>query len=294
MKNYIFIGSLFTLLSALSYSVQISVIKMNVNELSIPVLVFIQSFICLLLIMPIIWIRHGSKCFNITGFSNVKIQHALRAIFSLGISYLLFAALITLPYFDAILLFNSFPLFIPFLGLIILNVSIKNSLWSFIIIGFIGVFLTLKSSSSLISLAALLAISSAVLTAVSIVMIRKISAIDDSLKSLYFYFLLSTLIAGAITIPWDINIINSWRSLLIIGILFFFMQYFLTLAVTYTTVQTIASVYYSNIIFSLLIAFYFFDGHLNSKIILGMVLIVAGGIGVIALQWQKNSKVVSS
>ena len=293
MKNYIFIGSLFSLLSALSYSVQTSVIKVDVNKISIPVLVFMQSLICLFLIVPIIWIKYGSQCFNIAGFSNVKIQHTLRTIFSLGISYFLFAALITLPYFDAILLFNSFPLFIPVLGLIILSTSIKYVLWPFMILGFIGVFLTLKSINNLVSLDALLAISSAVLTSASIIMMRKISAVDDSLKSLYFYFLLSTLIAGVVAIPyWDINIINAWQQLLIIGVLFFFVQYFLTLAIMYTNAVVVSNLYYSNVIFSLLIAFYLFGEHLNGKVILGMVLIVVGGVGVIVLQ-RKKHKVAS-
>ena len=120
-------------------------------------------------------------------------------------------------------------------------------------------------------------------------MMRKISATDNSFKSLYYYFFISTIISGVIAIPELHEVAHSSFMLLVeMSVLFFFVQYFLVLSATYTTAQVVSSMYYSNIIFSLIFSILLLKNSLTMNVLVGMVFIIIGGIGVILL--QRNAK----
>jgi len=285
MKQSLLLGVVFSLLSALCYALQTSLIKLNGIQISVPVLVFIQSLLCLILIIPILLFKFGRSCLNPLTFSTIKKQHILRSVFSLGISYFLFLAIKKMPYFDAVLIYNAFPLFIPLIASIILGSALNKKILPYIIIGFIGVTLTMNFDHHIVSANAFIALGSAVSAALSIVMMRKISAKDNSLKSLYYYFLISTLLSAFIAWPeWQSHMHLSWLVLLIISMLFFFVQYFLVLGATFTTPSVVSGVYYSNIIFSMLFSYFLLENALSAKIFIGFILIMIGGIGVIFLQ----------
>ena len=293
MKNNLYLGAILALLSALSYSTLVLVIKMTSTSVSVPVLVFIQSVVCLVLVMPVLMRQHGHGYLRHATFSVVKRQHLLRTVFSLGISYFLFAAVRHLSYFDSILLYNTFPLFIPFVALVILRGKINHALWPFILCGFLGVGLTLHLDSAVFSLPVLYAIGSALSAALSIVMMRKISQTDDSIKSLYHYFLYSVVISGVVAIPSMHELMTvNWPVMIAIGVLFFLVQYFLTLATTHTTPAVVSNLYYSNIIFSLVLSHVFLGDELTLQVLLGMVFIIFGGLGVMYMQRRYSKKAV--
>jgi drug/metabolite transporter (DMT)-like permease len=187
------------------------------------------------------------------------------------------------------MLYNTFPLFIPLVGLLILRTRINHTLWPFIIIGFTGAALSLHIDNRIFSVSAALALGSALLAALSTVMMAKISKTDDSIKSLYYYLLISSLIAGIVSLPYWNCVGNNihWLALIIIGGLFFLFQYFLTLAVKFTSPEVVSNLYYSNIIFSLIISHYLFKESITAQMLLGMTSIIIGGFGVI--YWQKKS-----
>jgi drug/metabolite transporter (DMT)-like permease len=122
-------------------------------------------------------------------------------------------------------------------------------------------------------------------------MMRKISATDNSFKSIYYYFFISTIISGVIAIPELHEIAHSSFMLLVeMSVLFFFVQYFLVLAASYATAQVVSSMYYSNIIFSLIFSIFLLNSALTISVFIGMVCIVVGGMGVIYLQRKSNNK----
>ncbi len=290
MKNNLLLGVIFILLSGLFYATQTSIIKLEAIHLSVPILVFVQNFVCLVLILPVIYLKHKKRFLNLWTFSSVKRLHIIRAIFSVSISYFLFIALKHMPYFDSILLFNAFPLFTPLISFIFLKSKLQHLMWPFLILGFVGVALTMNIDGKIFSLPAIFALCSAISAAISIVLMRKISISDDSIKSLYFYFLIATIVSGIISIPyWNIELNIYVGSLLIIGILFFLVQYFMVLAATYTTPTVVSNLYYGNIIFSLIISIFLFGGAITNRSIIGMLCIMLGGLGVIYIQRRKKT-----
>lgn len=295
MKQSLLLGVIFSLLSAFCYSALTTLIKINGVSISVPILIFIQSAFCLVFILPIMLFKFGPSALNLKQFSSIKKQHLLRTLFSLGISYCLFLAIKKISYFDAVLLYNAFPLFVPALAFVLLGTTMNKRLWPFILIGFLGVAFTLNIDFNLISFGMLIALISALCAAGSIVMMRKISATDNSVKSLYYYFFMSTIISGIIAIP-ELNELSSSPLMLLIemSVLFFFVQYFLVLAATFSTPQVVSSMYYSNIIFSLIFAIFLLNSHMTIGVLIGMVFIVLGGMGVIYLQKKSNKKAAQS
>lgn len=286
------LGILFTLMSAFFYALQTALVKQAAPATPIQVLVFVQSLVCLLLMLPILFKRYRFDFLNPVTFSQVKKLHLVRVIASMGISYFLFLALKKQPYFDSMILYNVSPILVPILGRLVLKQSVRASTWFYIALGFFGVALVLHPDRAIFSLASTLGLGSAVSAALSMVMIRKISFVDESLKSVYYYFLLSTIIAALVMVltvhHWAISMSNL-ALLCAIGVLFFGVQYCLNLAATRTNVVIVSTLYYSNIIFSLLVSRVIFHESLSLQIISGMLLIVAGGLGVIWMQTKKPS-----
>jgi len=285
MKQSLFLGVLFSLLSAFCYSVLTALIKINGADISVPLLVFSQRAFCLAFLLPFMLFKYGKSSLNLWKFSEVKKNHLVRAIFSLSIGYCLFLAIKKIPYFDAVLLYNASPLFIPIIAFALLRKKINHRLWPLILAGFLGVALTLNIDNALASLGGLVALLAALFSAGSIVMMRKISATDNSLKSLYYYFFISTIISGVIAAP-ELHIIplSMLITLIEMSLLFFFVQYFLVLAATHASPELVSSMYYANIIFSLIFSMVLLNSQLTISVLSGMVLIVVCGIGVIFLQ----------
>lgn len=284
------LGILFTLMSAFFYALQTALVKQAAPAMSVQLVVFVQSFICLFLMSPILFKKYGRTFLNPISFSKVKKLHLIRALASLGISYFLFFSLKKQPYFDSMILYNASPIFVPLLSILILKQTMRPSTWLYIALGFFGVALVLHPDRAIFSFASILGLCSGICAAISMVMIRKISLSDESLKSVYFYFLWSTLISALVvlfTVHHLVLSIDNFAVLVLIGALFFGVQYCLNQAASRTNVVTVSTLYYSNIIFSLFVSALIFHESLNVRIITGMLLIVAGGIGVIFMQKRK-------
>lgn len=287
------LGILFTLMSAFFYALQTALVKQTALATPIQMVVFVQSLVSLLLMSPILFKKYGRAFLNPIAFSNVKKLHFIRAVASLGISYFLFFALKKQPYFDSMILYNASPIFVPLLSMLILNQHMRASTWFYIALGFFGVALVLHPDRAIFSFASVLGLCSGICAAISMVMIRKISLTDESLKSVYFYFVWSTLISALVVLftvhHWAISLKNL-EALVLIGALFFGVQYCLNQAASRTNVVTVSTLYYSNIIFSLFVSDLIFHESLNLRIITGMFLIVVGGVGVIFMQRKRTIK----
>ncbi len=288
MKNKLLLGALCAVLSAAFYAVQTAVIKVNLQQLSIPLIVFFQSLICLLLILPLVFSKKKQVRAAYWVSSEVKRYHIVRAISSLAISYFLFAALHYMPLFDSLLLFNAFPLFVPIIAYFLLGLAITRLVWLFLLLGFIGIALVLNPDSKVLSFAAGFGLLSAASAALTTVAMRKIAVYDDAIKSLFIYFVISTLISAVVVLSyWHWSSVDLF-SVIVIGVLFFLVQYFFTLSTIYTAPQVTASLYYSNIIFSLMISYFIFQQGATVYTLFGVLFIVGAGLGVIYLQRKKN------
>ncbi|MBK2123622.1 DMT family transporter, partial [Fangia hongkongensis] len=243
MKTNHHIGIIFTLLSAFFYAVQAAIIKGIDGSVPVPVLVFIQSLIALIILIPIIGFKQVKSDTSLFK-SKVPVLHIWRTIFSLGISYFLFIALHFVPLVDGVLLANTSPFFIPFILFIFMRQKLQHKMWLPLIAGFIGIILILKPDSHIFDAYSLIALGAGISMALSMTMVRQISAYDNSITIVFYYFLFSTIIAGIVSIAfWTPISLQTVFDLIIIGVLFFLVQYLLVLGLTYTTAQNVGVLY---------------------------------------------------
>ncbi len=290
MKTNHHIGIIFTLLSAFFYAVQAAIIKGIDGSVPVPVLVFIQSLIALIILMPIIGFQQTKSDTSLFK-SKVPVLHIWRTIFSLGISYFLFIALHFVPLVDGVLLANTSPFFIPFILFIFMRQKLQHKMWLPLIAGFIGIILILKPDSHIFDAYSLIALGAGISMALSMTMVRQISAYDNSITIVFYYFLFSTIIAGIISIAfWTPISLQTVFDLIIIGILFFLVQYLLVLGLTYTTAQNVGVLYYSNVIFAAILGMLFFSEVSDFVSIIGILLTIISAIVIIKLPAAKKIK----
>ncbi|WP_018300482.1 DMT family transporter [Fangia hongkongensis] len=290
MKTNHHIGIIFTLLSAFFYAVQAAIIKGIDGSVPVPVLVFIQSLIALIILIPIIGFKQVKSDTSLFK-SKVPVLHIWRTIFSLGISYFLFIALHFVPLVDGVLLANTSPFFIPFILFIFMRQKLQHKMWLPLIAGFIGIILILKPDSHIFDAYSLIALGAGISMALSMTMVRQISAYDNSITIVFYYFLFSTIIAGIVSIAfWTPISLQTVFDLIIIGVLFFLVQYLLVLGLTYTTAQNVGVLYYSNVIFAAILGMLFFSEVSDFISIIGILLTIISAIVIIRLPAAKKIK----
>ena len=285
MKNSIHLGILLTLLSALSYAVQTAIVKHLGGTVSTPVIVFIQSAVCFVLISAVIISQGKQKAVRLIKTAHPVI-HIFRTFFSLGISYFLFYSVKFIPLVDAVLLANTAPLMVPLIMFLFMSVKINHKLWVPLLIGFSGVILILNPDPQVFHSASLLALAAGVCMASSIILIRE-ARNDSGITNAFYYFLFSLPISGlGAAFFWTPLSIKILIPLIIIGLLFFIVQFSLTYALKHVNAQTVVSLYLSNIIFAAIIGMLIWSTPMTWGIISGICLTIIGAIFTIRAQSQ--------
>lgn len=294
MTQNLKLATILTLTSAFSYAVIGAIVKHFAATVAAPIVVFITLSMSLLLILP--WIARSSEVKQQIRHSKTLKIHFTRTVFSLLLNYLFYLSLHYLPLVNAVLLFNTSPLIIPFLGVLFFGKKIQNRLWLPIIVGFIGVAVVLHPNSHDFNAASFLALGSAVCMGMSVSLVRFASERgDNSFTTAFFFFFFGTIISGLVSIPfWQASGLIAYLSILGVGVLFFIVQITLTIALKYADAQFNNSLYYSNIIFAAILGMIFFSNYPDHWVWLGIVLIVIGGIATIRAQHKINQKARAS
>lgn len=121
--------------------------------------------------------------------------HFLRT--ACGVSATLFYvyAIQKIPVVNATLLFNTAPIFIPILGIFILNQPVTKREWIAIFIGFIGVILVVQPTSDIFhDLAGLVGLLAGACLAMAFICIKKLNATEPLLRIVAYFFLFSNMI----------------------------------------------------------------------------------------------------
>ena len=294
MRHRVLLGALLTLLGALFYSSLTALVKaFSGGELPLPMLVFMQSVVSLLIFLPFLFRGGLVSAKKIVTTKKLSI-HLLRAISSLSISYFLFSAVKFIPLVSAMLLANISPLILPFIAYFFLGKKIKHHLWIPIIIGFIGITLVLHPDGKIFQLGALLAVGAAIGVAVSSLSVRQLSATDSTETIMFYFFLLSTVISGIISVKYWVPLSSTlWLVLVGAGIIYFASQYLISAALALASAQLVSTLLYANIIFSALFSMMIWHHFPSILTWIGIVITVLGGILCIRAEHQYHKRIIA-
>lgn len=242
------------------------------SDISIPVIMFFQNFICLMLMMPnlfkgrIGWIP--KKQFG---------TYFIRIASGLACYAALFIIIRFIPISEALIYQYSASLWIPLIMFLWLRERMEKKLWWGIIIGFIGILFILKPNSSLLSYISILGIMCGLLQGLSVVAVRKLAITEPTARILFYYFLVGTLIV----LPWAImhgRVLGTHDFIFLIGVGLstYLAQKFFAISLKFTTPAVLAPVCYTCILYSGILGWLFWDEIPEGITLGGMILILFG------------------
>lgn len=242
------------------------------SEISIPVILFFQNIICLTLLMPNLikgqvgWIQ-----------KNQFGTYFIRIASGLGCYAALFIIIRFIPISEALIYQYSASLWIPFIMFLWLKEKMDKKLWWGIVIGFMGILLILQPDSSIVSFISILGIVCGLLQGLSMVAVRKLAVTEPTVRILFYYFLISTLIVFPMAIMNWAAI--AWYDLIFligVGLSTYLAQKFFAISLKFATPAVLAPVCYTCILYSGVIGWLFWNEIPEGITLAGMILIVFG------------------
>lgn len=281
MKSSLLLGAVCLIVAEAMFAGLGAMIKHLSGSLNQSQLVFFRNFFALVVLLP--WLYSA-------GFINLKTNrvgiHILRASSGLISLYCFFYVLANIPLAQAMMALLISPFIVPIVSRIWLKERIKAKSILAILIGFIGVALILKPAGGEMNIFIVLALICACLVAVSKCSIRKMSDTESSLKIVFYFTFLATLVSAVpMIIKWQTIEFDLWLQLLAMGTLASGGQILMTKAFQLASPATIGLLTYSNILFASFLGYWFWQEPISSGLLLGIILIIWAANLTIRQRW---------
>ncbi len=267
-------GVAFAILAAISFTSMSLFGKVIGDRASTDTILFARFFISLVLLMP--WVMKNPK-------EILSIQKPTtvvsRSVFTLGAFACFFYALKFISVSNALLLNNTFPLFVPIVAWFVGRHHTPHKVWLGIILGFIGVGFVLKPASGFFQTAAMIGLASGILAAVAVVIIRRLAKTTSVTQILFYNFLICSLLTG-LALPFGWQSLDTHTISLLFGVGFFGAAYqlFSTLSYAKAPVRITSSLMFLCIIFGVIADWLIWNKQLDIITFIGMLCVIVGGI----------------
>lgn len=282
-------GIVFTILSAIGFAFVALIGKFLEESIGISSLIFWRYlaafFICLL------WML-------VTGQMRKRVQwkeqklHILRALFVLGAQYSFFFYLHHSSLFNALILLNTGPIFIPLIERFILRKHVGKSSWIGVLISFVGVVFVLKPNAEIFSLMSWIGILAGCCQGISQVIFGLYSKKDQSDAGLAILFLLCAVasvfpfVFTRTTDSFNQGNLSGFLALMLIAmaILTLFNQLMRRIAYKVSPPSRVAPFLYFNILCAAAFDWWFFQKIPDIWSTIGGSLVILGGVAKIYLR----------
>ena len=240
-------------------------------------ILFARFFISLILLLP--WVIQNPK--EALVVPN-RWQVVFRSVFTLLSLACFFYAIRFITLTDALLLNNTYPLFVPVVAWCFVRVKTPWKVWAGIAIGFMGIVFVLKPDTHFLEGAALIALCSGVFSAISIVIIRTLTKVLSILQILFYNFLLCTFMSALfLPLNWVPISENTVILLGLLGVSGALYQYFSTMAFAKAPVRLISPIMFLSVVLGTIADFFLWGNIPDFLSFIGMGCIIMGGVVVI-------------
>jgi drug/metabolite transporter (DMT)-like permease len=162
---------------------------------SVGMLMVVRSVAGGLMLLPALWRERKNGAFA----DMFKRKVLFRSALSVLESFCFYAALITMPVADIMVLYMAAPIFTTAMAPFLLGEHVGWRRWSAVLVGFIGVVVAINPSGEMIMPGALIALSGSLLFAVSMILTRQLKAENGA--SLMGSQMLASLVVCGLTLP---------------------------------------------------------------------------------------------
>ena len=267
-------GYLFIVLSAFSYSLMAVFVKLAGNELATVQIVFTRGVITLFLTYLII---RKKKVYPLGKNHIVLISRGLIGSVAL---YLVYESLYRFSLPEATVIQYLYPIFTALFASLLISEKISGLLYFSIFSGLVGVYIILDFpfliSNAISETNMMIALSGAILTGLSYVMVRKALTLKESPYVIMFYFPLFTVPMSLLFLPgnWEMPTMLIWIYLVLIGITSQLGQLFLTYGYELLPASRAAMTSYIQVPFSVIAGIIIFNDQITYNFIIGTLMII--------------------
>ncbi len=251
-------------------------------------LVFFRSFFA---IFPIVIYMSFTRQLGVALQTSDIFGHIWRGVVGVMSMMCGFYALTLLPLPESIAINYASPLMIVVLSAIFLKEQVRIYRWTAVLVGFAGVLIIVWPRLSLFShggfshgeaVGALFALSGALLSAVAMMLVRKLVKHERTPTIVMYFTLTSTVIALA-TLPFGWVVPELWQLALLIGAGFAggIAQIFLTECYRHAEMSTIAPFEYTSMLLGLGIGYVVFGDVPTVQMLIGSAIVIGAGVFII-------------
>ena len=278
------VGILFGILAYLSFSILDATQKTLILYHSIFQLLLIKYFFVLFL--SLIESRRKNN-FSFYKSKNIKLQifRSLLSVIESGCFVLSFKYL---SLANAHSIGSLAPVIVVALSAIILKEKVSPKTWVAIFIGFIGVLIILRPTSSIFDVKALLPLVAAFMLGLYQVVTKKVSQHDSNETSLFYTSIIGLTIMSFLASKfWSPISGYSYIMFLAIGVFFSLGLYLQIIALSKARASIIQPFHYTLIFWAIILGYIFYDDVPDMFTILGAIIITCSGVFVLKQSSKK-------
>ncbi|MDB5525249.1 MAG: permease [Rhizobium sp.] len=262
------------LLGMLMFSLNDAMGKWLVTTYSVGQLLFIRSFVAVIVLAPFMWKIGIRQLF----FVERPVVQVVRVILATAEVFAFYLAVSYLPLADVMTYWLAAPIYIAALSPLMLGEHVGWRRWMAIGVGFLGVIIALKPSSAMFTLPALISIFGTMAFAVMLIMGRSLRKTPGPV--LVFWQMAAASIAGLCTTPFmwtpPTAIDLGWMALL--GVVAMLAHVLMTYSMKIAPAATVAPLQYTLLFWAVVFGWLFFGDIPSVPMMIGAALIVCSGL----------------
>ncbi len=281
------LGILFMLAATVMYAGSTALSKWQVATYSFAEVLFIRSFISLIVVSLLILPRYGLAVFRTRRLRD----HAGRSVTQSVAQSMILIALSLMPIAGAVAINFSAPLFATLFAALWLKEKIGLVRGAALLVGFLGVLLVASPGADSFRIGALFAIANAVLYGSVTAAVRGMTA-TESTETLTMYqmlfmagFFLAALPVFGFTWPTG----SDAAAMVTGGVLNGFGQYWWTRALSLAPPSAVGPFYYFSLVWAMILGFVFWGDVPTLGLLAGSAIVVGSGL---FLLWHESGKKV--
>lgn len=273
-------GILYILYATAAFGLMNAFVKL-VGDYNVFQIVFFRALGTLLLCLYFI------RKYKIYVWGNNKKWLMIRAVTGVLSIVTFFYVIQRIPFGSTMALRYTSPIFAAFFAVIFLKEKIYPLQWLCFFIALTGVFLVKGFDLRIDSLSLILVLFSAVMTGIVYVIIRFLGKTEHHLVIIFYFMGLAVLVGFIFGLPhWQTPAGIDWLYFILIGILGFIGQWYMTRAFQVEEANIVAPFKYMEVIYALVMGYFIFGESYRILALLGIALVIVGMVGNVLVKKQ--------
>ena len=274
VRNLLVAGILLMLAGDFMFALNDAMGKWLVASFSVGQVVFIRSIGAFFVLGPMIARQGTDRLFRVER-RDLQILRVVAATLDTSFFY---AAVVYLPLADVMSFYMAGPIYVAALSHFLLGEKIGWRRWSAILIGFCGVLIILKPSSSALSLSSIFALAGSLCFAFAIVLNRRLRGTSDT--TLVTWQTIGTLVVGGLLAigTWKTPGMLDLSAMLLLGVVACIAHLLITRALKLAPASTLAPLHYTLLLWAVVFGMAFFGDVPGPRILIGAGIVVLAGI----------------